>query len=91
MKGCLMNPQNEYTYEQAGFDGFLSRSIDNLSQVNLDSAGPQSTAIRYDSAQVSGLLGNTIRIGSIYLDGVKGRISIYDGNNEVIRLGELDG
>ena len=81
---------DKYDYEASGFDGFLSRSIDDLSQVNLDAAGPQSTAIRYDSAQVSGMLGDTIRVGSILINGVEGRISIYDGDTEVVRIGELD-
>ena len=86
-----MNPANDYTYESSGFDGFLSRSIDNLSRTNLESSGPTSTNIRYDSSQMSGKLGDTIRVGNIYIDGVKGRISIYDNNNEVVRIGELDG
>lgn len=81
----------EYSYLDAGFDGFLSRSIDDLTQVNLDSQGPQTTQIRYDSAGVSGSLGNTLQIGKIRIDGVKGRISVFDdGGNENIRIGELD-
>lgn len=82
---------NDYNYTSAGFDGFLSRSIDKTPQVNLSDQGPVSTAIRYDSAQVSGMLGNVLQIGSINLDGVKGRISIFDSNgNETVRIGELD-
>lgn len=80
-----------YDYTDSGFDSFLSRSVDDVPQVNLDSQGPQTTQIRYDSAQVSGALGNTLKIGSIHLDGIKGRISIYDGEDEVVRVGELDG
>lgn len=81
-----------YDYTQAGLDGFLSRSIDNLVQMTLDSPGPISTAVRYDSAQLSGPVGNIFRVGNIYLDGVTGRISVYDENgNEVVRIGELDG
>lgn len=82
--------QSDYDYTTAGFDGFLSRSIDDLVQVNLDSPGPTSTAQAYDRAQVSGAVGNTIRVGSILIDGVKGRISIYDNDNEVVRIGELN-
>lgn len=77
-------------YTDSGFDGFLSRSVDNLSQVNLDSQGPVSTQIPFDRAQVSGPLGDTLRFGNIQLDGRKGRISIFDGDNEVVRIGELD-
>ncbi len=57
--------QNDYNYETAGFDAFLSKSIDNTPQVNLSTQGPTSTAIRYDDAQVSGFLGNTIQAGGV--------------------------
>lgn len=88
-----MNPQDDiYDYTTAGFDDFLSRSVDNVSQANLDSAGPRSTAVRFDGAQISGALGDTFRIGSIFLDGAKGRITILDDDgNTVVILGELDG
>lgn len=76
-------------YTDSGFDSFLSRSIDDLPQSNLDSTGPVTNQVRYDSTQVSGALGDTLRIGSIYFDGVNGRISIYDQNNEVVRIGDL--
>ena len=33
-----MNP-DDYNYETSGFNGFLSRSIDTMPQVNLDSPG----------------------------------------------------
>lgn len=84
-----MNP-SLYDYTAAGFDKFLSRSIDDIQQQNLDSTGPASLAIPFDRTQTSGSLGNIIRVGNISIDGVKGRISIYDGDNEVVRLGELD-
>lgn len=78
----------DYSYESSGFDGFLSRSIDDLPQVTLDSPGPQSTAIPFDRGQQSGSFGNVVTIGNIQLDGVKGRISLKDDNsNEVLRLG----
>lgn len=79
------------TYEDSGFDAFLSRSIDKSPQANLSVMGPRSTQIRYDDSQISGMLGDILQIGGIRLDGVNGRISIYDENgNEVVRLGELD-
>lgn len=85
-----MNPAagEEYNYETAGFDGFLSRSIDQLAQVTLDSPGPQTTAIPFDRGQQSGSLGNSIMIGSIQLDGAGGRILINDGNNDFLIMGE---
>lgn len=83
-----MNPQ--YSYEDAGLDGFLSRSIDDVSQINLDSQGPNTTAIRYDSAQVSGALGDTLRLGRINLNGASGNIVLDDGNTNRVLLGEDD-
>lgn len=85
-----MNPTagGEYTYESAGFDGFLSRSIDALTQVTLDSPGPVSTSIPFDRGQQSGSLGNVIMIGSIKLDGASGRITINDGSNDFLLMGE---
>lgn len=81
--------QDDYDYTRSGLDGFLMRSIDKTPQVNLNDPGPQTTAIKYDTAQVSGFLGNTLQVGSVHIDGVNGRISIFDGDNEVVRIGEL--
>ena len=82
---------NEYSYQDSGFDNFLSRSIDNTAQDNLDSQGPISNSIRYDSQQVSGSLGDTFRVGKITIDGVAGRISVMDDQGkEVVRLGRID-
>lgn len=81
-------PGGEYNYETAGFDGFLSKSIDDLTQVTLDSPGPQSTAIPFDRGQQSGSLGNSIMIGHINLDGSTGRITIDDGNNDFLLMGQ---
>jgi hypothetical protein len=86
-----MNNQSNYSYENAGFDNFLSRSVDDLSQTNLESVGPQTTQLRFDSAQVSGALGDTLRLGRIYLNGAKGAIIMNDGNNDVLLIGDDDG
>lgn len=84
-----MNNANDYNYESAGFDGFLSRSIDGLNQVNLDSQGPVSTAIRYDAAQVSGMLGDTFKTGIVSI--TKQGIFIDDGNNNRVVIGDDGG
>lgn len=73
-------------YEQAGFDGFLSRSIDDVQQTNLESTGPISTQVRFDASQMSGALGDTIKVGNIRLE--KTRIIINDGNNDFLLMGE---
>lgn len=80
--------QGRYDYSDAGLDGFLSRSIDDLSQFNLDSTGPRSTAIRYDDAQQTGAMGDLIRIGKITLDGQAGNIVGNDGTNDFFLIGE---
>lgn len=77
----------DYSYESSGFDGFLSRSIDDLAQVTLDSPGPQSTAIPFDRGQQSGSLGNIVMIGDIKLDGAAGRVTINDGQNDFLLMG----
>jgi len=92
-----MNPQIDYTYETAGFDGFLSRSIDGVVQANLASPGPPSMAIRYDGAQVTGVIGDTFRTGNVGQVGdwtgdirLKGTLSIgditLDGENNKIGM-----
>lgn len=75
----------DYSYVTAGFDGFLSRSIDDLTQVNLESQGPQSTAMRYDSAQVSGMLGDTLQMGNVHID--KQAIVLSDGTTDRLIIG----
>ncbi len=76
-----MKPQ-EYNYTDAGFDGFLSRSVDNLTQINLDSQGPQSTAIPLDRGQQSGGFGNKFTVGNIVFDGVNSTITMKDENSD---------
>ena len=81
-----------YSYSDAGFDDFFSRSVDGLSQANLDSQGPQTTAIKYDSAQISGRVSDTIQLGtSIRLSGVDENIVLNDGNNDRLLIGRQDG
>ena len=77
---------SQYNYITAGFDKFLSRSIDDLYQENLGSVGPQTTAIRYDSAQISGRLGDTLQVGNIRIN--KTNITISDGGTDFLLMGE---
>lgn len=69
--------QQDYT--KSGFDDFLSRSVDNLPQVNLDSTGPISTQTRFDTGQQSGGIGDSFNIGKIQMDGRKNNIILNDG------------
>ncbi len=81
----------DYDYTQAGFDEFLSRSIDDNVQANLDSPAPPSNQIRYDSTQVSGMLGDTLRVGRIYINGAEENIILSDEQNERLLIGRHDG
>lgn len=86
-------------YSALGFNSFLSKSIDvqgqvvpDPTQVTLGSPKQYSNnSINYDFSQTSGSLGDIIRIGSINLDGRRGRISFIDEfGNEALILGNLD-
>jgi hypothetical protein len=76
----------DYTYETVGFDNFLCRSVGDIPQQNLDSQGPVSTQIRYDAAQVSGALGDTLTVGNIKIN--KTNIIVNDGQNDRLLIGE---
>jgi hypothetical protein len=80
-----MNSDGDYT--AAGFDKFLTRADQTIGG-NLDAVAPNN-AVAFDRTQVTGQLGDTLRIGNIHIDGISGRISIYEGENEVVRIGEL--
>lgn len=80
-----------YDYTNAGFDKFFNRSVDASPQQNLDTPpAVASNAQRFDDYQVSGKVGDTFRVGNVYLDGAAGKISIYDDSgNEIARFGNL--
>ena len=83
---------SSYTYRDAGFNRFLRRSISsNPDAVNLKSVARGSTRqLNFDNAQISGSLGDVLRVGRITIDGKEGRQSIFDERqNEVLRLGDL--
>ena len=91
-----MRPQlKDYSYTEAGFDGFMQRSIEGLYE-NLDAnatgggTGMSSRSLNFDQMAVGGKLGDKLVIGSITIDGTQGRISVHDSNNaEVVRIGSL--
>lgn len=88
-----MDSEVPYDYTTAGFDGFFVRGPgSSFNSGGADAGVPaQTTAIPFDRGQQSGAFGNIVRFGNVFIDGVKGRISIYDENNrEVARIGELD-
>ncbi len=61
-----MNPavvDEYYDYTSSGLDSFLSRSIDSVSQSNLDGQGPSSNAIAFDRGAISGVIAELFRTG----------------------------
>lgn len=78
----------QYDLSDSGFDGFLTRSVENNPQVNLDSPSPPNNAIAFDRNQVTGALGDTLRLGNIFLDGSSSRIIMNDGTNDVLLIGQ---
>jgi hypothetical protein len=81
-----------YDYTNAGFDPFLTRSIDTIGAPNLQLTGDAapSQELNYDQSQTSGSLGSALQIGNIILDGTTGRISIIDENgNTVVEIGDI--
>lgn len=67
------------SYEDSGFDSFLSRSIDDLQQVNLDSQGPYSTATAYDRSQLSGSMGDKFNMGGINMSAKDSQMTVNNG------------
>lgn len=86
--------QQPNDYIAAGFDQYLTRSIDGYIATGLGNAEPRAGVqqVAFDRNQVTGSLGDKLKLGFIVLDGTTGRISIFDANNnEPVRIGELDG
>lgn len=79
---------DSWDYIAAGFDKFLSRGdTPNLSG-SLDTQDTSNNATAFDRTQVSGALGDTLRLGNILLDGTNGRIIMNDGSNDVLLIGQ---
>ncbi len=83
---------DKHTYTEVGINSFFRRSqMRNPDATNLKSlGGGGGRQLNFDNQQVSGSLGDILRIGRILLDGKLGRQSIMDERqNEVLRLGDL--
>lgn len=75
---------DEYDYTQAGFNDFLTRPLVSLTSAPQQS---QSRQVNFDQAQITGSLGDTLRIGRIYINGAEGNIIVNDGVNDRILIG----
>lgn len=84
----------EYSYSDSGYDDFMSRSIEGATAANLDqstSGGGSSRQLNFDAAQVSGSLGDILKVGNVLINGQRGRITIEDDSgNTVAIFGELE-
>lgn len=93
-----------YDYSNAGIDNFLNRAIDAVTwQTTLDAVlnypgseslttlptPPPSNAMNMNSAQVTGSMAQTMAIGNVNLNGSQGNITVNDGSNTNIVIGNL--
>lgn len=88
-----MQKDEQYTYRNAGFNRFFRRSIssnpDTKTLKNAVSSGNRD--LKFDDMQVSGFMGDTMRIGKINLDGKVGNLKFHDDRGEAHAiLGEED-
>jgi hypothetical protein len=89
-----VSQQTDYTYTEAGFNGFFRRTIANSDPqvMTLREMPARSNQINFDYSQVSGALGDILRLGTAYVDGKTGRFGIKDDQgNDIVWLGKVDG
>jgi len=98
-----MTPTESYSYTNAGFDDFMSRSLDDkhVDQLGHSVTGVGGATLESPSVGVSGGtvissskitegIGNILRLGRIEINGVETKIKIYDTNGNInVLLGEL--
>lgn len=73
-----------YDYAQAGFDGFLTRSIDSTKG---GGGGGSIREINFDQTQITGSLGSTLQLGNIRLDGINQEIALMRDGVRNLMLG----
>ena len=91
----MNDDRNKNNYQGSGYNGFLRRTINsNPNELRLKQIGPMRAhnpiTINLDQQQTSGSLGDKLQVGSVVIDGSNGRISVFEDNSEVVRIGELD-
>ena len=76
-----------YTYLDAGFNRFFSRSLGaNPANGNLMamSNGAGSNMLNFDQMRTSGSLGDKIQVGGVIIDGTNRRIVIIDESGQEV-------
>lgn len=89
-----MQPNNRYTYENAGFNAFLLRSRKSNPGAQTVRGGVSmgtGKAVAFDRQQIEGMLGDKLKIGRLVLDGRAGRLITLDKSEttEVGWVGDL--
>ena len=88
-----MNPRDD-SYTGVGFNRFFRRSLDSdpmastlRNSRNVRSGGSN---LNFDTQQISGSLGDKLKVGKITIDGKEGRIDMADERgNLTMRIGDL--
>ena len=75
-----MRPGDRYTYEQAGFNAFMLRSLKSNPGARTLAGGVSrgSSNLAFDRLQAEGMLGDKIQVGRLVLDGLAGRVVVLD-------------
>lgn len=76
-----MRPQDRYTYQNAGFNAFMLRSMKSNPGAQTVRGGISSGNggnLAFDRTQIEGMLGDKLKVGRIVLDGQKGRMIVLD-------------
>lgn len=82
--------KQDYTYEDSGFDGFLTRPFNQVGQTAQTSQpSTQSRELNFDQSAVSGALGDTFRVGLITINGKDGNIIVSDGEKDRVIIGVI--
>lgn len=80
-----MDEPSDYT--NSGFDKFLSRGDTPNLGSTLDQNVPNNS-MPADRTQITGAMGDTLRIGKIFLNGSAGNITANDGTNDFLIIGD---
>lgn len=91
----MSQQNNRYTYENAGFNGFMARSLKSNPGAQTLADQPSASAsnmMNFDMMNTSGMIADNMRIGAkLELQGDNGRIAVKDTQgNEVGWVGDLD-
>lgn len=89
-----MQPKDKYTYKDAGFNGFMLRSMKSNPLAQTIRGGVSAGTgkpMAFDRMQLAGGMGDSFRLGRLLFNGSAGRIVVLDenGTNEVGWIGDL--